>query len=523
MPTKRIPMSKLREILRLKYDAKLSHRKIARVVNVSQGAVSKYVSLAQACGLSWPLPAGLDDAALEARLFARAQPPSRYREPDFSLIHQALKRKGVTRQLLWAEYAAEQPESAYRYTQFCTRYRDWRCQQKRSLRQAHRAGEKLFIDYAGQTATVIDPRTGEARSAAIFVAVLGASNYTFAEATWSQSLAHWIGSHTRALTFFGGVPALLVPDNLRAGVSRACRYEPEPNATYLEMAAHYGTAILPARPYKPKDKAKAEVAVQIVERWILARLRHHTFFSLAELNAAIAGLLTDLNERPFQRLPGNRREAFERLDRPALRPLPSSPYTYAEWKRARPGIDSHIEVAGHLYSVPHRLVGQSVDVRLSDATVEVLHGGQRVASHPRQHAHGFSTIVEHLPEAHRQHQQWTPGRFMNWALSIGPQTLGVVKHLLYRRPHPEHGYRACLGLLSHARHYGPLRLEAACERAQRLGAPTYRSISAILKRRLDEQPLPESLCAERVTSPSTDDETSATTVHVNVRGPGYYH
>lgn len=519
MPTMRIPMHKFREILRLKYDAQLSHRQIARAMNVSQGAVSKYVSLAQACGLGWPLPDGLDDAALEARLFARETSPSHYREPDFGTIHQELKRKGVTRQLLWAEYVAEHPESAYRYTQFCTRYRDWLNQQRRSLRQQHRAGEKLFIDYAGPTVPVIDAQTGEVRSAQVFVAVLGASNYTYAEATWGQSLPEWIGSHIRAFHFFGGVVALLVPDNLRAGVARACRYEPEPNATYAEMAAYYGTAILPTRPYKPKDKAKAEVAVQIVERWILARLRHQTFFTLAELNTAIAQLLGELNERLFQRLPGNRREAFEHLDRPALRPLPPSPYVYAEWKRVRVGSDYHIEVAGHLYSVPHRLVGQRLDVRLTDTTVEVLAGGQRVASHARQPRRGVTTVPEHMPEAHRQHQHWTPGRFLQWAAAIGPHTLAVVQHLLERRAHPEQGYRACLGLLSHARHYGHARLEAACARAQQLGAPSYRSISAILQHRLDEQPLPESFHAEA----EADEETTTSLMHGNVRGPGYYH
>jgi transposase len=311
-----------------------------------------------------------------------------------------------------------------------------------------------------------------------------------------------------------------VPDNLRSGVKRACRYEPEPNATYADMAAHYGTAVLPARPYRPKDKAKAEVAVQIVERWILARLRHQTFFSLAELNKAISALLLELNSRPFQRLPGNRREAFEQLDRPALRPLPTAPYVYADWKCARPGIDYHVEVFGHLYSVPHRFVGKVVDVRATDVTVEILHGGRRIACHARRHGRGFSTVAEHLPERHRRHQQWTPGRFLNWATDIGPQTLAVTKHLLYRRPHPEHGYRACLGLLNLARRYSHARLEAACHRAQLLGSPSYHSISAILERRLDEQPLPESLRADGA---EVADSERRETPHRNVRGPGYYH
>ena len=510
-------MHKLREILRLKYAAGLSHEQIARAVQVSKGAVSKYVSLAAASGLSWPLPQGLDDEALEARLFAKATSPERYREPDFGAVHQQLKRKGVTRQLLWSEYVAEDPPSALRYTQFCTRYRAWRQQQRRSLRQIHRAGEKLFIDYAGQTVEVIDPAGGPARKAQIFVAVLGASNYTYAEASWTQSLPEWIGSHTRAFAFFGAVPALLVPDNLRAGVNKACRYEPEINATYAEMARHYGIAVLPARPYKPKDKAKAELGVQLVERWILARLRHQRFFSLAELNSAIRTLLQELNERPFQRLPGSRRSAFEQLDRPALRPLPSSPYVYAEWVRARVGIDSHVHVGEHYYSVPHRLVGKLVDVRVSDTDVEVLFGSQRVASHARQSTQDYTTVDAHLPERHRQHRQWTPGRFLTWAETIGSQTHAVVSHLLHDRPHPEHGYRACLGLHRLARLYGPARLEAACGRAQQLGAPSYRCINNILKRRLEEQPLAETPPGD---SDNVDDSPPP---HDNVRGPQYYH
>lgn len=369
-------MRKITEILRLKYEAKLSHEKIARALGLSKGAVGKYVSLAKAQGLTWPLPAELDEAGLEARLFRRQAPAARYVEPDYPRLHQELKRKGITLQLLWAEYAETHGDSAYRYTQFCHRYRQWCGRQKRSMRQVHRAGEKLFVDYCGPTVAVVDGRTGEVRPAQVFVAVLGASNYTYAEATWSQGLPDWIASHQRAFRFIGGVPALLVPDNLRAGVHTPCRYAPEPNATYAELARHYGTAILPARPYKPKDKAKAEAGVQLVERWILARLRHHTFFSLAELNQAISELLEDLNRRPFQKLPGSRLSAFESLDKPVLKPLPAQPYDYAEWKKAKPGIDYHIEVDRHFYSVPHALVGQVLDVRMTASLIEKPAGGE---------------------------------------------------------------------------------------------------------------------------------------------------
>jgi transposase len=324
-------------------------------------------------------------------------------------------------------------------------------------------------------------------------------------------LPDWIGSHQRALSFFGGVPALLVPDNLRAAVRRPDRYAPQPNATYLELARHYGTAILPARPYKPKDKAKAEVAVQVVERWILARLRHRSFFSLAELNAAIAALLVALNERPFQKLPGSRRTLFEQLERPALKALPAAAFEYAEWRHAKVGIDYHVEVDKRCYSVPHRLVGERVDVRLSARTVEVLHRGKRVAAHPRQGPGRFSTLDAHMPEAHRAHRQWSPQRFLDWAQAIGAATRAVVAHQLTDRPHPEHGYRACLGLLAHARRYGEARLEAACTRALAIASPSYRSVSSILRQGLDRQPL------------AGDEEPSALPSHANVRGARYYH
>lgn len=501
-------MRKIHEVLRLKFDAGLSHEKIARAVGLSKGAVSKYVSLAAAQGIGWPTT--LTEAELEARLFPAVPVASARAEPDFAAMHVELKRKGVTLQLLWSEYVAAVGDGAYRYSQYCQRYRDWRARQRRSMRQIHVAGEKMFVDYAGPTAPVVDPATGEIRPAQIFVAVLGASSYTYAEATWTQSLPDWIGSHRRALEFFGGASALWVPDNLKSAVSQANRYDPTPNRTYAEMARHYGAAILPARPYKPKDKAKAEVGVQLVERWILARLRHQRFFSLGELNAAIRGLLDELNHRPMQKQAHSRAERFEMLDKPALKPLPAQPYEYAEWRVAKPGIDYHLAIGSKLYSVPHTLVGHQLDVRLTASMVEVFHKGNRVAAHPREIPGRHATTPEHMPKSHRAHAQWSPGRFMNWATDIGPATLSVVRHQLHDRPHPEHGYRACLGLLSHARRYGQDRLEAACRRALRIGAPTYRSITSILASGLDRQTLAET-------------EASPLPAHANVRGAGYYH
>jgi len=506
-------MHKIKEVLRLKYAAGLTHRQIAGALGLSLGVINKYLTAAERASLTYPLPADCDDARLAHLLFGSAhQPASLKRQTlDFALVHQELKRKGVTRQLLWEEYRAAHP-SGYGYTQFCVLYSEWRKSQKLSMRFVHRAGEKLFVDYCGQTVSVIDAATGAIREAQVFVAVLGASNYTFAEATWTQALPDWIGSHTRAFAFFGGVPQLIVPDNLRSGVARACRYEPLLNATYSQMLAHYGCAALPARPYKPRDKAKVETAVQVVTRWILARLRKVEFFSVADLNRAIRLLLDDLNQRPFKKLPGTRRAQFDTLDRPALRPLPATPYEFAEWKRARVGIDYHIEVDRHFYSVPHPLARREVEARLTATTIEVFHAGQRVASHVRSPKQGrHTTEAAHMPKSHRAHMEWTPGRFLNWSLEIGPHTRDLVRLLLTNRPHPEMGYRSCLGLLSLAKSYGHARLEAACERALLLGAPSRTSVLSILKRGLDHLP------------PSGDQESDAPLAHENVRGATYYH
>ena len=507
-------MSKITEALRLKFDARLSHATIARATGLSKGVVTKYVGLATAAGLDrWPLPDGLDEAALERRLFADAEPaPSAYLEPDWFAVHQELKAKGVTLMRLWSEHVERVGDRAHRYSQFALRYRRWRDAQKRSMRQVHRAGEKVFIDHCGATVAVIDRSTGEVRRAQIFVAVLGASSYTFAEATWTQTLPDWIGSNRRMLEFFGGVPELLVPDNLKAAVTKASRHEPVVNATYAEFAAHYGTAVLPARPRKPKDKAKAENGVLLVERWILAALRHREFFTLAELNEAIRALLVSLNERPFQKRPESRRDLFEALDRPALRALPDSAYEFAVWKHAKVGIDYHVEVERAFYSVPHRLVGERVDVRVSAATVEVLHRGQRVAAHVREPGRRFHTVSEHMPVSHRAHAQWSPKRFLDWGLEIGMGTGQIVRQQLENRPHPEHGYRSCLGLLSLARRYGHERLERACCQALAIGTDSSASVGSILKKGLD-------LVEVELDSVEEQQELP---LHENVRGAEYF-
>lgn len=511
-------MRKIKDILRLRHEAGLSYRAIAQALNIGYGTVVDYLDRAEKAKLDWPLPPDMPERDL-GRLLFPTQPRTgqrRFAEPDWLAIQQELRLKHVTKQLLWQEYRQRHPDDGYSYAQFCHRYLRWLGCQQRSMRQVHRAGEKLFIDYCGPTMTVVNPDTGESRQAQIFVAVLGASSYTFACASWSQKQEDWLSAHVKALEFFGGVPELIVPDNLKSAVRKTHRYEPEITASYQQFAAHYQTAIVPARPYKPKDKAKAEVAVLIVERWIMARLRHHTFFSLASLNQAIQGLLTDLNDRPFKKLPGTRRSQFEQLDQPALRPLPAQPYQYAEIKQARVHIDYHVEYDRHYYSVPHHLVKQAIEVQASDSTVAFYNGGQRVASHPRSYRQGaHSTCGEHMPAAHRAMHDWSPERFLNWAEDIGPATRAVVGKLLQRKQHPEQNYRSVLALLSNAKRYGRERLNSACGRALLINSPTRSSVESILKRGLDHLVLEH---------PSGDaQEELALDHHENVRGQGYYH
>ena len=515
MSAQRSAMRKIKEVLRLKFEAKLSHERIAAATRVSKGTVSNFVQRAIQKRLGWPLPEDLDETGLEALLFCQAVVREEYAQPDFGVIHQELKRKGVTLQLLWEEHHAAHGARAHRYSQFCAHYRFFRDRLARSMRQVHRAGEKLFIDYSGDTVAVIDAGSGEILTAQIFVAVMGASKYAYAEATWTQSLPDWIASHIRAFEFLQACPALAVPDNLKSAIRKACRYEPEATTTYEDMARHYGVAILPARPYRPKDKPTVESGVLLVQRWILARLRNRQFFSLSELNAAISELLIDLNHKPFKKLEGCRASAFESIDRPAMRALPATRYEYAEWLKAKVGVDYHAEVDHHYYSVPHALVGQYVMVRFTATVVECYFKGRRVAAHLRSYARGrHTTITEHMPKAHRRHMEWTPGRLLNWAQKIGAGTRAVVQWQFDHRPHPEQGYRSCLGLLNLARTYGEERLEAACRRALTIGSPTRKRILAILKAKLDQHP--------DLFSAAEAPALTAERTHANVRGPDYF-
>ena len=513
MPTPRVLRSKIRQTLQLLADSGLSMRQVAAALGISKTTVSEIALYARDAGVDWPLASTLSDDDLQARLYPPPRPRSSTRlEPDYAALHQELKRPGVTLQLLWEEYRAGAGAQAYRYSAYCEKYRTWAKRLKRSMRQIHPGGERLFVDYAGQTLPVIDPTTGVIRRAQVFVAVLGASNYTYACATWQQTAADWVGAIIDTLAFIGGVPRLLVPDQPRALIANPDAYEPVTARLMQELGEHYGIAVLPARPGRPQDKAKVEVGVQVVERWILARLRHRRFFTLAEVNQAMRQLLAELNLRAFKKLPGCRRSAFEALDAPALAPLPAVAMVLAQFKPARVNIDYHVAFEGHHYSVPHQHVGQAVELRITGATLEVLLRRQRIAAHARSaQAGGFTTVAEHMPASHREHRQWTPAKLISWGERIGAATGAVVRWQMEHRPHPEQGYRSCLGLMRLAREFGPQRLEAACARAQSIRAPHYRSVKSILECGLDRQ---DSSLLGGATSPMPS--------HDNVRGPGYY-
>ncbi len=504
-----LTMRTIREVLRLGLSGSLSLRDIGRSLRVTHPTVHKYLQAARNAGLDWPAIAAMDDDALRTVMYVRPACEPQRVMPDYRCIHQELKKPGVTINLLWQEYKAANP-AGYQETQFRRYYYEFVKRLKLSMRQRHKFGDAMFVDYAGQTVPIRDRVTGAIAEAQIFVAVLGASNYTYAEATPDQSLASWIGSHVRTFEYFKGVPFKTVCDNLKSGVTSACRYEPDLNPTYSDMAAHYGTVVLPARVAKPKDKAKVECGVLIVERWILAALRNRTFFSLGELNEAIRELLIRLNQRLFKKLPGSRESVFKEHEMPVLQKLPVGPYEYAQWKKARVNIDYHIELDGHYYSAPYMLIHKEVEVRYTATTVEICSLGRRVASHIRSSLRGrHTTIREHMPKSHQEYLDWTPTRIVEQAKKIGRHTGDLVEHILGSRQYPEQGYRTCLGIIRLAKAYPALRLEGACQRALTIGAYSYRSVASILKAGLDQQPLQ-----------STAQQPSI--AHDNIRGGGYF-
>ena len=512
MPRPHTTMRQIRDVVRLSFAEQLSLREVASSLSLPRSTVADYVRRAKAAGLSWPLPEDLEgDDALEKRLFAsEKKAPITKPAPDFVYVHKELRKKGVTRALLWLEWKEIHPEG-YSYSQFCRDYRNWRSRVDVVLRQEHKPGE-LFVDFPGMRIPIYDETTLEVDfHAELFVAVMGVSNYLYCEALRSQELEHWITAHVHCFEYLGGIVTKIVPDNLKSGVTKSHRYEPDANATYQEMASHYGTVIIPARPYKPRDKAKVEAGVQFVERWIIARLRKERFTSLGALNERIYDLVEMLNDRPFTKLEGTRRSLFNEIDQPALKPLPLERYEFATWLKARVNIDYHLQWQRNFYSVPYTLAREVVDVRATSSTLEVFAKGRRVAAHQRSYAKNrYVTERAHMPDSHRRYLEWTPGRIIAWAMKNGPSTGSFIEEVLARRPHPEQGFRSALGVMRLAQRYGDTRLELACARATTLQSFSYKSVESILKHGLDQRPLLGS-------PPSRSHPT-----HANIRGADHY-
>jgi len=509
MPKKRVLMRKIREVLRLTHEHKLSVRQVSRATGVGKTAVGEFVARAKVIGITWPIPPEISDVELEARLFT----PAGFREPtrpvpDWAKVHQELKRRHVTLMILWEEYRAEAADG-HGYSRYCQLYSEWKRCLAATMRQTHLAGDKLFVDWAGDKVPIIDQLTGEVHEASIFVAVMGASTYSYSEACLTETLPDWIGAHVNTLHFLGGVMKAAVPDNLKAGITKPSRYEPGINRTYQELADHYGFVVLPTRIKKPKDKAKVENAVRIVSRYLLGKLRNRRFFSLEELNVAVRECITGVNAKVMKRLNKSRNELFATIDQPVLKPLPTERYTYAEWKRCTVAPDYHVEVDLHYYSVSFRLLRQSIDARYTDKTVELFHKGVRVASHARSYLpYKHTTINEHMPSHHRCYAEWNPARMLRMAGNIGPATVALFEAIMKARAHPEQGFRSCLGIYALLGKYGPGRVEAAAKRGNEVGSTTLESIKSILEKGLDKA----------YASPDTPPIH-----HANIRGRGYYH
>ena len=523
MSQERLSMKKLKEVLRLHFECKLSNRTIGRALGLSPTTVGNYTRATQLARLNWQQLSRLTNQEIVCEIAPyctqlTAKPANKL-SIDFAYVHSQLKRKGVTRELLHEEYrSSRRPnEKTISYTEFCRQYRAYKKQLKPSMRQIHVAGEKTFVDYAGPTIPIIDKNTGEIQRAMIFVGVLGASNYTFAEATLTRSLQDWIGSHVRMFEYFGGVTKLIIPDNEKSAVTKACRYDPDINPNYAAMAAHYETAIVPTRPYHPKDKAKVEVAVQVVERWILARLRHQQFFSLVELNTSIIQLLKQLNDRPFKKLSGSRQTLYESLDKPELKQLLCQRYEYAVIKKAQVRLDYHVEINQHYYNVPHRYIGQCVEYQMTERSVAIFHSGQRVAYHVRSDIKGqATTLPAHMPDTHTRHQCWTPQVFIAWAEVIGKHMLSLAQYAVKHKSNPECCYRIHLGFMNLAKRFTAVRLEQACEYACQHQLMSYKHIKSILTTQCDKAP---DMCSASDTQETLPDKAC---LHNNLRGPDYY-
>jgi transposase len=507
----RLSMGKISEILRQKFELGLTNRIIAKSLNVSPSTVSDYLARTKAAGISWPLTTEITEQDLYNKLFLPANVATRNRAvPDWKYIYTELRRKGVTLQLLWREYRVQHPEGVG-YAQFCNHYNRYIKTIAPVMRQKYKGGEKAFVDYAGMKVDWIDVSSGEIFTAEIFVGCLGASQYIYAEATATQQLPDWISSHINMFEYFGGVSEIVVPDNLKSGVTKAHRYDPDINANYQHFSEHYGVAIVPARAYSPKDKAKVENGVSIIERQVLAPLRNMTFTSLSEINAEIRTRLSILNNQPFQKMQTTRRKLYEELDKPALKPLPPTRYQYATWKKAKINLDYHFTFDNCFYSVPYQYIGKNVEIRATGKAIECFYGNLRIATHMRSHKkYSFATVTEHMPKNHQEHSKFSPQRLQNWANKIGEHTAAFVNHMIKSRAFPEQAYRSCLGLLRLSKSYGDMRLNKACRKALLAGATRYQQVEAILKNNLEEVPVKEY------------SNNTSIIVHENIRGSDYY-
>jgi transposase len=506
----RLTMRKIKEIFRQHHNNR-SYRDIAASLNIGISTISDYLSRAKKIGLTWPFPEELSEEELYNKLFNPSDKKSAQRPlPEWEDIHRELRKKGMTLQLLWREYKDIHP-NGFGYTQFCTHYRRYVKSISPVMRQPHKAGEKTFVDYAGMKVPWINPSTGELHEAEIFVGSLGASQYTFVEATATQQLPDWIQSHVRMWEYFGGVSDIAVPDNLRAGVRKAHRYDPDVNANYQHLSEHYGFAIVPARANEPKDKAKVENAVGWVERQILAPLRHITFTSIAEINAAIKPRLAKINGQPFQKMKTSRVELFETIDKPALKPLPPSAYQYVDWSKAKIHIDYHFVFKEHFYSVPYNYIHREVDLCTTGTTIECFYQGKRIAAHARSYVrYQFTTLPDHMPPNHLAQAEWSPERMRRWAKKIGVQTASFIEHMILSRPFPQQAMRSCLGLLRMGKRFGDERLEKACAIALSAGATRYQQVEAILKNKID------------LLNSQSESQSNVVSLHQNIRGSNYY-
>lgn len=517
MAKDRLPMRKIRDILRSHFDGRLSPRQTALALKVSRGAVLRCLGRFRTSSLAYPLPDGLSDTELEARLYPRSAPVGHSRKPHLTKeecadIHREMSRDGVTLQLLWEEYRAQSPQGLG-YSWFCEQYARYKKGLGISFRNTYKGGEMSFLDYSGKKREIVDRATGEVREVELFVWCWGASNFTYWEFSESQQTLDFLGSQARGLIYFGCVPRLTVPDNLKTGVTAACRFEPELNLSYERFAEHYGTTVLPARVRKPKDKAKVEGGVRLAQRWLLGRLRNRVFFSLAELNAAAHELLAAFNAKVMKGYGQSRRQVFEELDKPSALPLPTASYEMGIWKRpVRLGVDYHLEIEGHFYSAPYTLRGRILAVKISERLVEVFLGVDRVASHRRlvgKRRH--STQTEHMPQSHQQYVEWNSERIVAWAEKVGPSAHALAQAMLLNRRHPQQAYRSILGITRLEKNYGKERLDSACALALRYNLLTYKAVADILKNGREKGPTGEKAPSRRTAPP-----------HGNIRGAAYY-